>query len=771
MRTAALLEFQIKTLPQFVVEGHLIILHVTLLETMNWVTIVWSMTASACLTLALMHGFVWYRQKKTWASLLFALVAVTTAAMAGCELAMMRAETTASFGTALRWLHVPAWVAIVALVGFVRLYLGAGRLWLLWTICAVRTVSLLLDFLLGQNLNYWEITRLRHIPFLGDAVSVAEGVPNHWMLVGQASFLLLLIFVADAIKTAWRCGDRRRALVVGGSVFLFIAAATAEATLVLWQEIHWPVIASLPFLGTVAAMSYELSRDVYRATQLARDLQVSEARMGLAANAARLRLWEWDMVRDELWAADQSRTHASPAQFKRGGFDQFLQSLHPDDRERVSHAVAKSMNGDGEYESEYRVMLPNGAVRWVVSRGRVEFNGARKPVLMCGVSLDITSRKEAEDALRESENRFRIMADTAPVLIWMSGTDKLCTFFNKGWLDFTGRTLEQELGNGWTECVHRKDFDHCLEVYVNSFDARQAFTMEYRLRRHDGEFRWVLDTGVPRFASDGTFLGYIGSCIDITERRQSELEIAQQRTELAHLSRVTMLGELSGSLAHELNQPLTAILSNAQAAQRFLARDHPDLNEVREILKDIVNEDKRGGEIIHRLRLLLKKGEVQQQSLDVNEVVQEVLKLVRSDLVNHGVSAHAELAPDLPAVKADRVQIQQVLLNLMMNACDAMADEPAGDHKLIVRTGLADGGGVCISILDHGAGIATDKLEQVFEPFFTTKPHGMGLGLTVCRSIITAHGGKLWAANNPERGVTFHVLLPVRGEGQVASDQ
>ena len=731
---------------------------------MSWVTIVWSMTASACLTLALMHGFIWYRQRAHLANLLFAIVAVATAAIAGCELAMMRAETTESYGLLLRWIHVPALVLIVALVGFVRLYLRAGRLWLAWTICGVRTLSLILNFAFSTNLNYREITGLRHIPFLGESVSVADGVRNDWMLVGQASYLLLLIFIVDATLSAWRHGDRRRALVVGGSVIFFVVTATVETTLVLWEVVRWPIMASLPALGTIAAMGYELSRDALRAMQLSRELQGNEARMSLAASAAGLRYWEWDIIRDEMLATDKMQSHPVPVRYGRRNFDQFLQTLHPDDREPVSHAIAKSMNGDGEYESEYRARLPNGTTRWMVSRGRVEFNRAGKPVLMRGVSLDITRRKETEEALRESEGRFRTLADTAPVLIWMSGPDKLCTFFNQGWLGFTGRTFEQELGNGWTQGVHEKDFEHCLEVYANSFDARREFTMEYRLRRQDGEYRWVLDTGVPRFAQDGMFLGYIGTCIDITERKQTELEIAQQRNELAHLSRVTMLGELSGSLAHELNQPLTAILSNAQAAQRFLAHENADLDNVRDILKDIVAEDKRAGEIIRRLRLLLKKGEVQQQALDANEVVQEVLKLVHSDLVNHGVAAHTELAPGLPAVKADRVQIQQVLLNLVMNACDAMSGTPGGDRKLIVGTSPADNKGVLISITDQGTGIAPDKLEQVFEPFFSTKPHGMGLGLTVCRTIITVHGGKLWAVNNPDRGATFHVNLLVAAE-------
>jgi PAS domain S-box-containing protein len=181
--------------------------------------------------------------------------------------------------------------------------------------------------------------------------------------------------------------------------------------------------------------------------------------------------------------------------------------------------------------------------------------------------------RASEAASRESEARFRILADTAPVMVWMSGTDMLCNFFNKPWLEFTGRTIEQELGNGWSVGVHAEDLQCCLETYVCSFNARQPFTMEYRLRRADGEYRWVLDNGVPRYTPEGELAGYIGSCIDVTERRRAELEAARQRSELAHLSRVTLLGELSGSLAHELNQPLGAIVTNAGAALRFLARD------------------------------------------------------------------------------------------------------------------------------------------------------------------------------------------------------
>jgi two-component system, LuxR family, sensor kinase FixL len=230
---------------------------------------------------------------------------------------------------------------------------------------------------------------------------------------------------------------------------------------------------------------------------------------------------------------------------------------------------------------------------------------------------------------------------------------------------------------------------------------------------------------------------------------------------MAHLARVAMLGELSGSLAHELNQPLSAILSNAQAAQRLLARNPPELEKVTEILADIVKSDKRAGAVITRLRSLLKKEEAQHHPLDMNEVVQEVLALMNSDFLNRQVRVHAELAPELPAVTGDRVQLQQVLLNLFINGCDAMAGSRA-QRGLMVRSESISGRNVRVSVSDRGTGIPPADLERIFDPFVTTKPQGLGLGLAVCRSIVAAHDGRLWATNNPDGGATLTIELPQR---------
>ena len=372
-------------------------------------------------------------------------------------------------------------------------------------------------------------------------------------------------------------------------------------------------------------------------------------------------------------------------------------------------------------------------------------------------------RKLTEAALRESEERFRALFQSATDgIILLSVTGELIAV-NESFARMHGYSVEEMRRISLKDLDTPESFQPFPER-IRRLLAGEALTFDVEHYHKDGHIV-PLEVSASRIGSGGeTFI----QCFhrDITERKQAELEIARQRNELTHLSRVNMLGELAGSLAHELNQPLTAILSNAQAAQRFLAHDQPDLNEVRDILVDIVAEDKRAGEVIRRLRPLLKKGEVQRLPLNVNEVVLEALELVRGDLVNHGVAAQTELAPDLPVLHGDRVQLQQVLLNLVMNACDAMAGAARDDRQITIRTDLAGDGLVRVSVVDSGPGIAPDKLEQVFEPFYTTKPHGMGLGLAVCRTIIMAHGGKLWAANNPGRGASFHFALPAMKEEQ-----
>jgi C4-dicarboxylate-specific signal transduction histidine kinase len=250
-----------------------------------------------------------------------------------------------------------------------------------------------------------------------------------------------------------------------------------------------------------------------------------------------------------------------------------------------------------------------------------------------------------------------------------------------------------------------------------------------------------------------------GIVIDNTDRMIADLELQKQRLQLAHLTRVAIVGQLSGALAHELTQPLTAILSNAQAGQRLLGTSRPDGREIRLIFDDIVKNDKRAGEVIGRLREMLKRGELQIQRLDLEQLIREMLTLARGELAARHVETDIEIESGLPMVKGDRVQLQQVLLNLLMNAAEAMLVIPPRERR--VRISVARRGtGVCTSVSDCGPGIPSHQLETIFDAFYTTKDTGLGLGLSICRSIVTAHGGRLWATNNVPRGSAFHFTVP-----------
>ena len=322
---------------------------------MSWVTIIWSMIASACLTLAAIYFLVWCQRRTVWAGLLFSLTSAAVAVYAIIELWMMRAETPAEFATALRWLHVPVWVLILSFVGFVRLHLRAGRPWLAWTICALRTLALLLNFLVGQNLNYREVTGLRHIPFLGESVSSGVGVSNPCMLVGQLGLLLLVVFVADAAITVWRRGDRRQALATGGSFLFFALAAIVDSVLVFWQIVDWPLTASFFFLGIVVAMGYEMSRETLRAAKLSDDLRESEERMTLAAEAAGFGVWMWNITRNQVWGSERWLRLFGFASGEDVSFEKVIQRIHPDDREMVERAVRRVLGTGADYREEYRV--------------------------------------------------------------------------------------------------------------------------------------------------------------------------------------------------------------------------------------------------------------------------------------------------------------------------------------------------------------------------------------------------------------------------------
>jgi len=386
-------------------------------------------------------------------------------------------------------------------------------------------------------------------------------------------------------------------------------------------------------------------------------------------------------------------------------------------------------------------------------------------VVAMGLELsgEVLRAAQLSEDLHESEARMTLAAEAAGFGVWMWSIARNQVWGSERWLGLFGFAPDATVTfENLIQRIHPDDRERVERAMRRAVADRSDYAAEYRLVLPDNTQRWVVARGRVCPDTHGKPVRMMGATIDITARKQAEADAQRQHEELAHLSRVTTVSELSGSLAHELNQPLAIILTNAQAAQRLLAQEPPDLAEAREILADIVSEDQRAGEVIRRLRSLLKHGETNLQPLTVNAMVEEVLQLSRNSLIGHGITIHRTLAPSVPQVHGDHIQLQQVLLNLILNACDAMSANPPAGRQLTVATAHRDGA-VRISVSDTGCGLPPDA-ERIFEPFYTTKKHGLGLGLPICRSIVTAHKGRLWAENGAARGAVFHLELPTGGK-------
>ena len=377
----------------------------------------------------------------------------------------------------------------------------------------------------------------------------------------------------------------------------------------------------------------------------------------------------------------------------------------------------------------------------------------------CEMSRETLRAAKLTDELRESEERISLAAEAAQFGVWGWNLTRNQVWGSERWLRLFGFASGEDISfEKVMQRIHPGDHEMVTRAIKRVLEEGADYREEFRIILPDGNQRWIASRGRMHADARGKPDRMLGAAIDITERRQSELEIARQRNELAHLSRVATVSELSGSLAHELNQPLGIILSNAQAAQELLLRQPPVLGEVSEILGDIVKADRRASDIIQRLRALLKRGEASLQPLPLNDLLEEVLRLVRADLIGRGVIVVCDLAPDLPLVMGDRVQLQQLALNLILNAADAMTANAPGSRRINLTT-TRHQHTVRASVRDTGCGLPGD-VEQLFQPFYTTKTHGLGMGLAICRSIITAHHGRLWAEPHPKGGAVIHFELP-----------
>jgi PAS domain S-box-containing protein len=358
--------------------------------------------------------------------------------------------------------------------------------------------------------------------------------------------------------------------------------------------------------------------------------------------------------------------------------------------------------------------------------------------------------------------RFCEVMDAAPVMIWVSGTDKQCAWFNRPWLKFTGRDMHQEIGNGWSEGVHPEDFDRCLETYVSHFDARTQFRMEYRLRCNDGTYRWIDDTGIPHYARDGSFLGYIGSCTDIHEYRETQSELRRRLLEIARLTRRADAAAIASLFAHELNQPLAAILSNIEAAELDVKGFSAPVGALKDILFDIRRDNHRAAQIIRHMQNLLRSDEPELQKIDLNAVACVVHEILKPHAAHVGIEMKMHPWQSILPVRADPTWLQQVVLNLSLNAMDATMNNLPGQRRIVMETRKVGQSKAGLSVSDTGPGIPAVQLASIFEPF-ASKRAGLGLGLSTSRGIVEGFGGKIWAQNKATGGAVFQFTLPMLG--------
>lgn len=385
--------------------------------------------------------------------------------------------------------------------------------------------------------------------------------------------------------------------------------------------------------------------------------------------------------------------------------------------------------------------------------------GLAVPVILLGAAVEEARR--AVRLTRESEERMAFAAASTNIGLWTYTFDTGAFWATAHSRRMFGLPPNATFGIGdMLACVHPGDFELAASTMKASIDQRLALDFEVRIQERDGKVRWVGVRARPHQDEEGAVTEMTGTFVDVTARKRAEEEALMRQQEVVHLMRVSMLGELSGGLAHELTQPLTAILSNAQAGRMLLTQPKPDLEEIAGIFDDIIVADDRAGEVIHRLRSLLKKGEVRHETVDVNALIESTLHLLHSEIISRRVTMSSNMEPQLPTARGDPVQLQQVLLNLLLNAIDAMEELSPSRRIVLVKTRLTDKAEIEVSISDRGTGLPKTEKEEIFKPFFTTKRRGLGLGLSICNSIIRSHGGSLTLENNVDEGATARFRLP-----------
>jgi PAS domain S-box-containing protein len=363
--------------------------------------------------------------------------------------------------------------------------------------------------------------------------------------------------------------------------------------------------------------------------------------------------------------------------------------------------------------------------------------------------------------IQESERQLKLLTEAIPQQIWSATADGNVQYCNQHLLRFVGRSMEEMQGGKFFSIVHPEDLGLFREAWESAFRSGNRFEGEWRVRRADGLYRWFLVRGVPQQSSDGQIARWYGTHIEIEERHRAEQALIAAQAELAHLSRTLSMGELAAGIMHEINQPLTAVVTHAYACREWLNMAPANLEKASLTAERIVQESTRASSVVARVRALFQKEPPSKERLDINRVIQNLVRLLRDEAIRRDVNLHTELCKDLPRINADRVQIEQVLLNLAMNGMDAM-EQTEGSRELVIASSMKDPKEIWIRVEDCGTGINPRVVEKIFDPFFSTKPNGIGMGLAISRSIIEAHDGRLWATPRGSGGSVFQFTLPVQ---------
>jgi PAS domain S-box-containing protein len=447
-------------------------------------------------------------------------------------------------------------------------------------------------------------------------------------------------------------------------------------------------------------------------------------------------------------------------------FDAFLQRLHPDDRAKVREISEKAGHEKADYEIDYRIVHPGGEIRDIHVVGHPVLGPSGDLVEFVGTVMDVTERKRAEEKVRQSEAYLAEAQKLTHTGSWAwDVAGKRALHLSDEWFRIYGFDSNEGMPawNQRLQRIHPDDRARQQQEIFRAISEKSDYDIEYRILLPGGAVKHVHSVGHPVLDASGNLVQFIGSTTDITERKQAEEALRQAQADLARISRITTMGELTASLAHEVNQPIAAAVTDANTCLRWLNRDQPDMEEARQAALRVVKDATRAAEVISRTRLLFKKGAPQSELVDMNEVIHEMLALIIGDMSRRSISVRIELADDLPQITGDRVQLQQVLMNLMMNGIDAMKDSN-GTRELIVNSQRADNQQIMVTISDTGVGLPPQHADKIFNAFFTTKPNGTGMGLRISRSIIESHGGHLWAENNSPQGASFHLTLPIQAD-------